>query len=204
MTRRLLNYGAGAVLLECADFAEARALRPAVEHEFDGVSEVVPGAQTLLLRLDAPLTAAERQRLLALDVADQPLDEQNVLSIEVDYSGADLAEVAELTGLDPAGVVAAHTSQIWTVAFCGFAPGFGYLVGEDDRLRVPRRDRPRTSVPAGAVGLADAFSGIYPRSGPGGWQLIGRTDAPLWDLDREPPALLRPGVRVRFTAVTPP
>jgi KipI family sensor histidine kinase inhibitor len=200
MTRRLLDYGADAVLLECADLAEVRALRPAVEQEFDQVWEIVPGARTLLLRLQAPLTSAERQRLLTLAPVDEPAADHEVVSIQVDYSGADLAEVAERTGLTPNEVVAAHTAQVWTVAFCGFAPGFGYLVGEDDRLRVPRRDQPRTSVPAGAVGLADAFSGIYPRPGPGGWQLIGRTDATLWDLDRDPPALLRPGVRVRFAA----
>jgi KipI family sensor histidine kinase inhibitor len=202
MTRRLLDYGAHAVLLECADFAEARALRPAVEDQFDQVSEIVPGARTLLLRLRAPLTGSERQRLLVLPAPDQPVDDHGGVSIEVDYSGEDLAEVAERTGLDPDAVIAAHTGQVWTVAFCGFAPGFGYLVGENYRLRVPRRDRPRTSVPAGAVGLADTFSGIYPRPGPGGWQLIGRTDAVLWDLDRDPPALLRPGVQVRFTATT--
>ena len=204
MTRRLLDYGAEAVLLECADFAEARALRPAIEHEFDRVREIVPGARTLLLRLHSRLTAAERQRLLTLPAAEPLPDDQQLVSIEVDYSGPDLAEVAELTGLDPDAVVAAHTGQVWTVVFCGFAPGFGYLLGEDDRLRVPRRDQPRTVVPAGAVGLADAFSGIYPRSGPGGWQLIGRTDATLWDLDHDPPALLRPGIQVQFSAITVP
>jgi KipI family sensor histidine kinase inhibitor len=202
MTRRLLDYGADAVLLECADLVEVRALRPAVEQEFDQVWEIVPGARTLLLRLRTPLTAADRQRLLALAAIAEPANDHDVVSIPVDYSGPDLAEVAQRTGLAPDEVVAAHTGQVWTVAFCGFTPGFGYLVGENDRLRVPRRDQPRTSVPAGSVGLADAFSGIYPRPGPGGWQLIGRTDATLWDLDRDPPALLRPGVRVRFAANT--
>jgi KipI family sensor histidine kinase inhibitor len=204
VTRRVLDYGAEAVLLECADFAEARALRSAIEHEFDRVWEIVPGARTLLLRLQSRLTAAERQRLLTLPAPDALPEDRQLVSIEVDYSGADLADVAELTGLDPDAVVAAHTGQVWTVAFCGFAPGFGYLLGEDDRLRVPRRDQPRTVVPAGAVGLADAFSGIYPRSGPGGWQLIGRTDATLWDLDHDPPALLRPGIQVQFSATTVP
>jgi KipI family sensor histidine kinase inhibitor len=90
---------------------------------------------------------------------------------------------------------------VWTVAFCGFAPGFGYLRGEDDRLHVPRRSSPRTRVPAGAVALAGEFTGVYPRPSPGGWQLIGRTDLPVWDLERRPPALLRPGVRVRFVAL---
>ena len=92
----------------------------------------------------------------------------------------------------------AHTSQPWTVGFCGFAPGFSYLVGGDPRLQVPRRAEPRTSVPAGAVGLAGSFSGIYPRSSPGGWQIIGETDAVLWDVERRPPALLQPGSRVVF------
>jgi KipI family sensor histidine kinase inhibitor len=122
------------------------------------------------------------------------------VEIEVDYSGEDLAEVAELTGLSPDEVVQAHTGQVWTVAFCGFAPGFGYLHGEHNRLRVPRRSSPRTRVPAGSVGLADQWSGIYPRVGPGGWQLIGRTEQTLWDLDKTPPALLQPGLRVRFTS----
>ena len=97
-------------------------------------------------------------------------------------------------------MVAAHTGQLWTVASAGSRPGFGYLHGENDRLRVPRRADAADHGPAGSVGLADVWSGVYPRSGPGGWQLIGRTDAPLWDLDRDPPALLRPGSRVRFAA----
>jgi KipI family sensor histidine kinase inhibitor len=200
MTRRLLPYGADAVLLECADLAETQRLRPAIGQRFPMVTEIVPGARTLLLRLSRPLSAGERQDLLDLPGVDPAsADEHAAVSIPVDYSGPDLAEVADRTGMSPDEVVAAHTGQVWTVAFCGFAPGFGYLVGEHDRLTVPRREHPRTTVPAGAVGLADAFSGIYPRSGPGGWQLIGRTDIILWDLDREPPALLRPGGRVRFT-----
>jgi KipI family sensor histidine kinase inhibitor len=199
MSRRLLPYGADAVLLECADLAETQRLRPAIEQQFEQVSEIVPGARSLLLRLDRVLSAAERQDLLDLPGLDvPPTDEQETVTIPVDYSGPDLAAVAEHTGLSPDEVVASHTGQIWTVAFCGFAPGFGYLVGEHERLAVPRRDQPRTTVPTGAVGLAGAFSGVYPRPGPGGWQLIGRTDATLWDLDRDPPALLRPGGRVQF------
>ncbi len=200
MTRRLLPYGSAAVLLECDGLGEALALRPAIEEQIEKVVEVVPGARTLLLRLRAPLTDGDRRRLLALPVAELESAEQELVTISVDYAGDDLAEVGRLTGLSADEVIRAHTGQQWTVAFCGFAPGFGYLVGEDDRLRVPRRTNPRAKVPAGAIGLADAFSGIYPREGPGGWQLIGRTDARVWDLDRDPPALLRPGVRVRFAA----
>ena len=121
--------------------------------------------------------------------------------IDVVYDGADLVEVGRLTGLDPVGVIAAHTGTLWRVGFGGFAPGFAYLVGGDPRLQVPRRDEPRTRVPAGAVGLAGEFSGVYPRESPGGWQLIGHTDAVLWDIDRPEPALLTPGMWVQFRAV---
>ena len=99
-------------------------------------------------------------------------------------------------------MVDAHTGQPWTVGFGGFAPGFSYLVGGDPRLEVPRRAEPRTRVPAGAVGLAGPFSGIYPRSSPGGWQVIGETDVVLWDVDRDPPALLQPGASVQFVDAT--
>ena len=149
MTRRLIDYGESAVLLEGHDLADVMALRPVIAEEFEQVVEIVPGARTLLLRLRAPLAETDRRRLLGLPAAPPELDEHEVTEIEVDYSGADLAEVAELLDLSPDDVVAAHTGQIWTVAFCGFAPGFGYLVGENDRLRVPRRSNPRVRVPAG-------------------------------------------------------
>jgi len=203
VTRRLLPYGPSAVLLECEDLDEALGLLPVVSR-LAGVTEVVPGARTLLLRLAAPLTEGDRRQLLIMDrVAVEQADAEPV-TLEVDYDGEDLAEVARLTGLTSDEVVAAHTGQVWTVGFCGFAPGFGYLYGENRRLRVPRRPTPRTTVPAGAVGLADHWSGVYPRSGPGGWQLIGRTAAKLWHLDRDPPALLQPGQRVHFVALHRP
>ena len=122
------------------------------------------------------------------------------VTIRVRYDGPDLDEVAWLTGLTPDEVVEAHTGTAWRAAFGGFAPGFVYLTGGDPRLRVPRRASPRTAVPPGAVGLADEFSGVYPRESPGGWQLIGRTDARLWDAAADPPALIVPGALVRFEA----
>ena len=121
--------------------------------------------------------------------------------IDTVYDGEDLAEVGELTGLGTEGVIAAHTGQTWTVAFAGFAPGFGYMVGENQDLEVPRRSSPRTAVPAGSVALAGNYSAVYPRRSPGGWQLIGHTGARMWDLDREQPALAAPGHRVQFRAV---
>ena len=99
-------------------------------------------------------------------------------------------------------MVAAHTGTPWQVAFGGFAPGFMYLTGGDPRLQVPRRSSPRTSVPAGSVALAGEYSAVYPRSSPGGWQLIGRALVDVFDLDRDPPALLVPGARVRFVEST--
>src|SRR5690606_16547128 len=120
------------------------------------------------------------------------------IEVPVTYDGPDLAEVAALTGMSEREVIAAHTEEEWTVAFCGFAPGFGYMARSDERLAVPRRTNPRTRVPPGSVAVAGGFSSVYPRESPGGWQLIGRTDLVAWDLDRDPPALFSPGVRVRF------
>jgi len=123
------------------------------------------------------------------------------LEVPVTYDGADLEDVAHLLRCDVAELVRRHTAEEWTVAFCGFAPGFGYLTSASQSWDVPRRPSPRTRVPAGAVALAGEFSGIYPRESPGGWQLLGRTELVPFDLSREPAALLRPGVRVRFVAV---
>lgn len=128
-----------------------------------------------------------------------PVPEPPVLEVPVVYDGQDLDEVGELTGWGADGVVARHTGTTWTVAFSGFAPGFCYAVADDGPAwQVPRRHEPRTRVPAGSVALADGWTGVYPTASPGGWQLVGRTTATVWDLDRDPPALLRPGVRVRF------
>ena len=191
---RILGCGDTAILLDCDSLDEAQRWYASLEDSTD----VVLGAKTVLLRgiperlraLVARITPAESAAR-----ADQP-----ILDIPTTYDGEDLAEVAGLTGLSTQEVIAAHTGSIWTVAFGGFAPGFAYLTGGDPRLVVPRRDSPRATVPAGAVGLAGEFSGVYPRSSPGGWQLIGHTTTPMWDLDRKPPALLHAGGRVRFVA----
>ncbi|MBA3529628.1 MAG: allophanate hydrolase subunit 1 [Propionibacteriaceae bacterium] len=200
----MLAYGESAVLLECGDLDEALGVRRRLdEQRIPQIVEIIPGARTLLLRLSAGLSPAQREQLLTLDVVAPTAAAGEPIQIEVAYSGDDLEEVADLTGLSKAGVVEAHTGQVWSVGFCGFAPGFAYLQGEDERLRVPRRSSPRNRVPAGSVGLADTWSGIYPRAGPGGWQLIGRTERVLWDLDQTPPALLQPGMRVRFVQRDP-
>lgn len=203
----LLPYGDRALLVELASTVEAVAYAAALRSDPPAaVGEVVPAARTVLVvAADGVGVAALRQALQEVSPAagEAASVDGAVVEVPVTYDGEDLDDVASLTGLTPDEVVAAHTGQTWQVAFGGFAPGFGYLVGEDDRLRVPRRKESRTAVPAGAVGLAGEYAGIYPRTSPGGWQLIGRTDAVLWDLERQPAALLAPGVRVRFVRVDP-
>ena len=189
---KLLPCGDRAVLIDCASLDEAQGWFAALHDEVDAVL----GARTVLLR-------GEPSDLRALVDRSEPGDitaaeSGGEIEVPVTYDGPDLADVANHTGLSEDEIVAAHTGTPWTVAFGGFAPGFAYLVGGDERLAVPRRESPRTSVPAGSVGLAGEFSGVYPRSSPGGWQLIGRTDAVMFDVDRDPPALLMPGAPVRF------
>ncbi|CND68966.1 Kinase A inhibitor [Mycobacterium tuberculosis] len=198
---RIIPSGDAALLVEPPDpralYAALAAATPA------GVADVVPAARTLTLLLDP---SADPAAVAAAVRAARPVPAggaAGAVEVPVVYDGADLGEVAARTGLTPAGVVAAHTGTPWRVAFTGFAPGFGYLEGGDPRLDVPRRAVPRVRVPAGAVGLAGRYSGVYPVESPGGWQLIGRTEAVLWDLDRDPPALLRPGVSVRFVEWEP-
>jgi KipI family sensor histidine kinase inhibitor len=204
LTDTVLDYGDQAVLLEFDTTAEVLAWTGALrEAAMPGVLDIVPAARTVLLKLDGPgRQSAVRSRLGKLTVASDPeaAAPADPTVIDVVYDGADLAEVAELTGMSLAQVIDAHSANPWKVGFCGFAPGFAYLVGGDARLAVPRRSDPRPSVPAGAVGLAGEFTGIYPRRSPGGWQLIGHTDAVLWDIDRPDPALLTPGMWVQFRA----
>ena len=204
------DYGDQALLLEFDSTAEVLAWTDAVRKAgLLGVLDVVAASRTVLIKLAGPrYQAPTRQRLaklrLELDALSQAATANADVELDVIYDGEDLDEVARLTGLTADQVVAAHTGTLWRVGFGGFAPGFAYLVGSDTGLEVPRRSEPRTKVPVGAVGLAGEFSGVYPRESPGGWQLIGRTaehTAKLWDVDRDPPALLMPGMWVRFRAV---
>jgi KipI family sensor histidine kinase inhibitor len=204
---KVLPFGDAALLVELDDLDAVLALAAAVRAQrFDGVLDVVPAARTVLVVTEPgtsldPLVARLTTVSSTLS-ATSPAAEAEPVEIAVVYDGPDLAEVARLTGLSERDVVEAHTGTPWRIAFGGFAPGFAYLTGGDPRLSVPRRDEPRTTVPAGAVGLAGEYSGVYPRPSPGGWQLIGRTDAVLWDADRDPPALLAPGGSVRFRAAS--
>ncbi|MEU6485936.1 5-oxoprolinase subunit PxpB [Streptomyces sp. NPDC046887] len=199
---KVLPVGEHALLLECADgeasaALHAELLRRRRAGELPTVREVVPAARTVLLDgVDDP----DRLAVLVAGWEIPPLDSRPapVVELPVRYDGADLAEVAEAWGVRPEEVAGIHSAVEYRVAFCGFAPGFGYLTGLPARYEVPRRATPRTAVPAGSVALAGPYTGVYPRSSPGGWQLIGRTDEVLWDPGREPAALLAPGTRVRF------
>ncbi len=201
---RIRPVGDRAVLVELDSLPEVMCLQSALLlHPLDGQVDVVAAAGTVLVTAASAPTArdlARQLRLIDVSAAGGGTAGDALVRVDVIYDGADLDEVGALTGLGRDGVIAAHTEQVWTAAFGGFAPGFAYLIG-DDRLSVARRSSPRQSVPAGAVALADAYSAVYPRVTPGGWQLIGRTDAALWSLDRDPPALIQPGNRVQFRAV---
>ncbi|MDJ0380914.1 allophanate hydrolase subunit 1 [Streptomyces sp. G-G2] len=202
---RVLRVGRAGLLCEVGSAEEVAALHAELLRRRDAgelgdVREVVPAARTVLLdgvRGPAALAARIRGwRVPPLAAAEGPL-----VRVPVRYDGPDLAEVAALWGV-PAGRVAEIVGGTeFRVAFCGFAPGFGYLTGLPERLHVPRRAAPRTAVPPGSLALAGEYAGVYPRSSPGGWQLIGSTEAVLWDPGREPAALFAPGVRVRFAEV---
>lgn len=200
---RVLRCADSGLLVEVEDLAQVLALYAALRADPPpGVTGLVPAARTVLLHLDPagsdPETVERHVRAVPATGPGTRAADAPVVTIPVIYDGADLPEIAAHTGLTEREVVAAHTATPWTVAFCGFAPGFGYLTGGDPRLHVPRRKEPRTKVPAGAVALAGEFSAVYPRESPGGWQLLGHTDKPTWNLSHDPPAVLRPGTRVKF------
>jgi KipI family sensor histidine kinase inhibitor len=196
---RLLPCGDRAVLVEVADTTEALALYASLrEDPLPGVVDLVPAARTVLVTFENPSRTAA-----AADLAHRPLNttvrhQPRAVQIPVSYDGPDLAEVASLAGLTEEDVAARHRDTTYIVGFIGFAPGFAYLTGRDPALHVPRRATPRTRVPAGSVAVAGPYTAVYPAQSPGGWRIVGHTVLALWDLDRDPPSLLRPGDRVRF------
>ncbi|MFB6850368.1 allophanate hydrolase subunit 1 [Streptomyces sp. NPDC056373] len=197
----VLPVGEDALLVEVSSDDEAQALHAELlRRRAQGslsAREIVPAARTVLLDgLDAPARLAAE--LTAAELPSAPPRAGAVVEIPVRYDGPDLGDVAAHWGVPRSVVARIHAETEFRVAFCGFAPGFGYLTGLPPRYDVPRRATPRTAVPAGSVALAGPYTGVYPRSSPGGWQLIGTTDIVLWDHSRVPAALLSPGTRVRF------
>lgn len=197
-------YGDAAVLVEPSAPEQVLALHDALSGQA-WVRETVPAARTLLVCFDpsatdaAAVPAAVRAVAAAGTVSPTSAAAPGPpVEVPVHYDGADLEAAAAEAGCSVAALVELHSGGDYTVAFCGFAPGFAYLTGLDPALWLPRLASPRTSVPAGSVAIAGEFTGVYPRSSPGGWRLLGRTPVTLWDVARTPPALLVPGTRVRF------
>jgi KipI family sensor histidine kinase inhibitor len=210
---RIEPFGEAALLVVLGDeidpalSARVHALAAAVRHLSDpALGGPVPGYASLLVPFDPlalePDEAAARIRPLlagAVDVAGSAGGA--LVELPTRYGGADgpdLEFVAAANDLEPADVVELHASVDYLVHFVGFAPGFAYLGAVPSAIATPRHVRPRERVPAGSVGIADLQTAVYPCGTPGGWQLIGRTDAVVWDARRDPPALLAPGTRVRF------
>lgn len=202
LPRPVLPVGDAAALIECADANEASALATWAAGRFGEVlSDIVPAMRTVLLVAGDPamLPSIVREAALAdphcgIATASEPV------RIEVVYDGADLAACAGTLGVSVDALIRQHQGAHWRVAFIGFAPGFAYLMADDWPHRLVRRADPRPRVPAGSVAIADGFSGIYPGASPGGWQLIGRTSARVWDVEATPPTPFAPGVPVRFVA----
>ena len=209
MRPAIRDYGDRALLLECSGTDEVLAVTERLRDTTpSGVVDIIPAARTVLVTVrDPSATASVRAELAGIDIttpARSRPEQPTVIDVVIDvvYDGEDISRVAGHLGVTVDEVIEAHTGTPWRVGFSGFAPGFAYLIGGDPLLRVPRHTEPRTRVPAGSVALAGEFSGVYPRESPGGWQLIGRTDAVLWDVDRPQPALLTPGMWVRFRSST--
>ena len=214
---RFLGVNNSAFLIELADLEETLALFDRLQQEIRrgekdlqdqeklrAIVEIIPAARTLLIRFDSLLAD---ENTLETEIAGLKLEKGQqksgkLVEIPVVYDGEDLDDVAALLKIDREEVIRRHTESHYQVAFCGFAPGFAYLTGGDPVFNVPRRASPRKSIPAGSVALAGKFGGVYPQPSPGGWQLIGRTDVKMFDLDRDPPSLLKPGDRVHFVDVT--
>jgi len=202
---RLLPYGPDAVLVEVDSTQEALELYEAARQV--EARDIVPGARTVLfdgVDLEAVEEFVRRWSTTDTRPSSRVGSEasKRVETIPTVYDGPDLESTAALLGMTPAELVSRHTSTTFTVAFCGFAPGFAYCTGLG--LSVPRLESPRPRVDPGSVGLAGEFTGIYPSASPGGWRLIGRTDVALWDVERVAPALLSPGTSVRFVAADAP
>ncbi len=210
MNVTVLPCGERALLAEVQDVGEVLALTAALRADAEcsaAVIELVPAARTVLIEVAAGTDlAALRACVIGIagsaDAADTGTLDSEEVEIPVRYDGPDLAEVAAANGLSTSEVIARHTGTPWRAAFGGFAPGFAYLIGGTPDLQVPRRSESRTAVPAGSVALAGEYSAVYPAESPGGWQLIGTTAVTLWDVDRDPPALIRPGTLVRFVELS--
>lgn len=207
--------GQRALLADFSTPAEVLAFhRQLTAKPLPGQVEVVPAARTVLVVFRTRNHTREAaKQLRRARVRPGVAGEGREVEIRVQYDGADLETLAEHLGMSRQALIDWHSSTRWVGGFAGFAPGFTYCLPEavatrrrlrksEQPFEVPRLSSPRTEVPAGSVALAGEFSAVYPRSSPGGWQLIGTTDAVMWDLDRPEPALISPGDYVSYVPVT--
>jgi KipI family sensor histidine kinase inhibitor len=200
---RIRPAGGSALLLEFSEDEQVEAWRADLWRRREAgefaAAEIVPGERTLLLDGVDPGIVSLLESLRPVTNGDA-LSGSSLVEIPTTFDGEDLADVAAGWGVPVEEAVGRLVETELTVAFCGFAPGFAYLRGLRAEWAVPRLAAPRPRVPAGAVGLAGAYAGIYPSASPGGWRLVGHTTKTLFDVRAQPPALLTPGTRVRLVA----
>lgn len=194
MTHTWHPYGSDAVLLEFTDPHQRWAATCPL------ADEVVVGASTVLLRFDVRRYRHEHV-VAAVSLGSHVASTAAEHAIPVTYDGPDLAVVADRSEISIAELIRRHTEATYRAEFCGFAPGFAYLSGLDPAMHTARRASPRARVPRGSVAVAGPYCAIYPTDSPGGWQLIGRTEAILFDPAAPHPATVRPGDTVRFEVV---
>ncbi|OCG12889.1 allophanate hydrolase [Gilliamella sp. wkB292] len=199
---RFLPVNIDALIVELASLEQTMALTNSLQSLLaqGNIEEIIPAARTILIHYN-PITIDANtiaNHIVKLDITSDVITSGEQITIPVRYNGEDLDQVAQYLGITVDEVITRHTSNEYQVAFCGFAPGFAYMVSKTAQLDVPRRQSPRVRIPAGSVALAGEFSSIYPQASPGGWQLIGITDVAVWDIYREQPALFKPGTRVNF------
>lgn len=203
---RFLPVNLNTIIVELANLDETLALFEAIAAApIAGVEEIVPAANTIMLQFSPTVLSAQvlANKLRGYDISSRRAAAGKLVEIPVHYNGEDLDEVAQMLGVSAQEVIARHTGSEYSVAFIGFAPGFAYLSGGHPSFQIPRRQTPRTRIPAGAVAVAGNFSAVYPKASPGGWQILGVTPSVMWDMGREVPALLQPGFKVKFVDAGP-
>lgn len=208
---RIVPYGREATIIDGLSPGTAALLtvevRAVCNNAGVAAHDVIPAACSLVVKHDATHSRTVQQLLVELlssrDISSHKhLNPASVVEIPVRYDGADLAEVARACDESVERIVRLHSDAVYTVEFCGFAPGFAYLRGLHEQLHLPRRASPRARVPAGSVAIATNYSAVYPNDSPGGWHLLGTTSLRIWNTDWNPPALLQPGATVRFVPVS--
>jgi inhibitor of KinA len=214
---RLVPAGDSAILIELGSEidpdinTQVFALADSVEAaEIAAVVELIPTYRSLLVSYDPTISKYDEMRdrldsfVTELEAIVEAAGESRIVELPVVYGGEDgpdLESVAEHADLSVQEVIDIHSGVDYRVYMIGFAPGFPYLGGLDQRIATPRLKTPRISVPAGSVGIAESQTGVYPNASPGGWQLIGRTASVLFDVTKSSPSLITPGSKVRFFPV---